>query len=98
MQMEKRSLNTYMNALTGNDFTVYPFSTKDPQDFRNLLSVYLDWVFFREITENEFDQEAHRTDVDGDKTYLNGIVYNEMKGMMDDPNIEWRHKISEKLY
>ena len=46
MQMLKRSLNTYMNAWTGSDFTMYPFSTQNAQDFRNLLSVYCDMAFF----------------------------------------------------
>lgn len=53
-KMRGRSLNTFMNAFTGNDYTVYPFSTKDPQDFRNLLKVYLEMVFFKEITEDDF--------------------------------------------
>lgn len=42
MKMLKRSLNTYMNAWTGPDFTAYPFSTQNKKDFKNLMSVYMD--------------------------------------------------------
>lgn len=45
MNMIKRSLNTFMNAWTGSDFTMYPFSTQNQQDFRNLMSVYTDMAF-----------------------------------------------------
>lgn len=45
MNMLKRSLNTFMNAWTGSDFTMYPFSTQNQQDFRNLMSVYTDMAF-----------------------------------------------------
>ena len=49
MAMIKRSLNTYMNAWTGSDFTMYPFSSQNAKDFRNLLSVYLDMSFFARL-------------------------------------------------
>lgn len=54
MQMLKRSLNTYMNAWTGSDFTMYPFSSQNAQDFRNLQSVYLDMAFFPLLNKNDF--------------------------------------------
>ena len=52
--MLKRSLNTYMNAWTGNDFTMYPFSTCNEKDFKNLLRVYLDATFNPLITYEDF--------------------------------------------
>lgn len=90
MQMLKRSLNTYMNAWTGNDFTMYPFSTVNPQDFRNLLSVYCDMAFFPSLNYYDFRQEGHRLEFqtwNDAKTPLEikGVVYNEMKGAMSDP-------------
>jgi presequence protease len=58
--MMKRSVNTYMNAMTGSDFTMYPFSTINNQDYKNLLSVYLDSVFFPLLRKDDFLQEGHR--------------------------------------
>jgi Zn-dependent M16 (insulinase) family peptidase len=54
MNMLKRSLNTYMNAWTGSDFTMYPFSTQNAKDFNNLLSVYLDMSFFPRLDYYDF--------------------------------------------
>lgn len=54
MNMLKRSLNTYMNAWTGSDFTMYPFSSQNAQDFRNLLSVYTDMAFFPNMNYEDF--------------------------------------------
>ena len=58
--MLKRSLNTFMNAMTASDHTMYPFSTCHEQDFHNLLSVYTDAVFFPKLRELDFMQEGHR--------------------------------------
>ena len=59
-KMLSRSLNSYMNAWTGADFTMYPFSTQNEADYFNLLSVYLDAVYFPLISEPDFKQEATR--------------------------------------
>jgi len=85
--MTRRSLNTYMNALTGQDFTVYPASSQVEQDFYNLLEVYLDAVFHPLLKPLSFLQEAHRLcfTVPGDMSsplQRVGVVYNEMKGAM----------------
>src|SRR5216684_7434702 len=48
--MTRRSLATFMNALTGADATTYPFSTRNPKDYRNLLDVYLDATFFPRLS------------------------------------------------
>jgi hypothetical protein len=85
--MLPRSLNTFMNAITYPAYTVYPFSTRNPRDYRNLLSVYLDAAFFPLLTPEAFKQEAHRLEFAsaGDPSSpleIKGVVYNEMKGAM----------------
>ncbi|MBF8262916.1 MAG: pitrm1 [Parachlamydiales bacterium] len=86
--MTRRSLNTYMNALTGQDFTVYPASSQVEKDFYNLLEVYIDAVFHPLLKQLSFLQEGHRLSftVPGDISsplQYQGIVYNEMKGAMN---------------
>ena len=95
--MIKRSLNTFMNAMTASDWTMYPFSTQNRKDFYNLMSVYLDAAFFPNLDELSFRQEGHRlefgetrkdqnrNDSDAPELVYKGIVYNEMKGAMSSP-------------
>lgn len=59
-KMLNRSLATSMNAHTGPDFTFYPFSTQNEQDYRNLQKIYLDAVFRPNIHELDFMQEGWR--------------------------------------
>ena len=59
-KMINRSLNNFMNAMTGTDYTMYPFSTLNEKDFQNLLSVYLDAVFRPNLRYLDFLQEAWR--------------------------------------
>lgn len=85
--MTRRSLNTFMNALTGSDFTCYPAATQIEKDFYNLLEVYLDAVFHPKLDELSFLQEGHRLEFSNpqdpsSKLQYKGIVYNEMKGAM----------------
>ena len=85
--MTRRSLNTYMNALTGQDFTCYPASSQVEKDFYNLLEVYLDAVFHPELKYLSFLQEGHRlafSEAGNPESPLQfqGVVYNEMKGAM----------------
>ena len=88
--MIRRSLNTFMNAFTSSDWTAYPFASKNRKDFDNLLSVYLDAVFFSRLDPLDFAQEGHRLEfdelenTDSDLVYK-GVVYNEMKGAMSSP-------------
>ena len=84
MKMLSRSLNSYMNAWTGSDFTMYPFSTKNSKDFSNLLSVYLDASFFPLLKYEDFLQEAWRFDKENGKLVYKGVVFNEMKGKSTD--------------
>ncbi len=88
--MRRRSLNTYMNAMTGPDFTCYPAASQVPKDFYQLLEVYLDAVFHPLIKELSFHQEGHRLEfaIPDDPTsplLFKGVVYNEMKGSLSNP-------------
>jgi len=80
--MARRSLNTFMNAMTGADFTCYPAASQVEKDFYNLLEVYLDAVFYPELKEMSFLQEGHRLELDPNLVYK-GVVYNEMKGALN---------------
>jgi presequence protease len=94
--MTRRSLNTFMNALTGQDFTCYPASSQVEKDFYNLLEVYLDAVFHPELKELSFLQEGHRLEFAEPKNpksslQFQGVVYNEMKGSMSSSDSRlWR--------
>lgn len=84
MKMLNRSLAS-MNAMTGPDFTLYPFSTPNPKDYYNLLQVYLDAVFRPLLREVDFFQEGWRLDVDSQNNLgIKGVVFNEMKGVFAD--------------
>ena len=101
--MLKRSLSTFMNALTADDWTLYPFSTQNPTDFYNLMGVYLDATFFPLLREQDFRQEGHRlefSEADDPSTPLTvkGVVYNEMKGHMSDPHSLLGSRMNEVLY
>lgn len=89
--MTRRSLNTYMNALTGQDFTVYPASSQVEKDFYNLFEVYLDAVFHPQLKHLSFLQEGHRLCFStqgqlNSPLQIQGVVYNEMKGAMSSPD------------
>lgn len=94
--MTRRSLNTFMNAMTGADFTCYPAASQVEKDFYNLLEVYLDAVFFPELKEMSFLQEGHRFEFDPDLMYK-GVVYNEMKGSLSSPETRLWHEVSKYL-
>ena len=100
--MTRRSLSTFMNAMTYPDITAYPFATLNDKDFGNLLSVYLDAAFFPKIDELDFMQEGHRfeliTDGEEEKLALKGVVYNEMKGAMSSVPRQLWHGVSKSLY
>lgn len=88
--MLRRSLNTFMNAMTSSDWTAYPFASRNRKDFQNLLEVYLDAAFFPKLDELDFLQEGHRVEFEekeGGETELvyKGVVFNEMKGAMSSP-------------
>lgn len=95
--MIRRSLNTFMNAFTSSDWTAYPFASKNKKDFKNLLDVYLDAVFFSRLDQLDFMQEGHRLEFeemqnpDSDLTFK-GVVFNEMKGAMSSTSsVLWQN-------
>jgi Zn-dependent M16 (insulinase) family peptidase len=97
--MIKRSLNSYMNAWTGPDFTAYPFSTKNKKDFQNLLRVYLDACFKPSLDQKDFMQEGWRWEVNPDDTLaINGVVFNEMKGAFESQNSFMFEQVFKNLF
>lgn len=90
VELMKASLNTFLNAMTFPDKTIYPVSSCNDKDFRNLVDVYMDAVLYPNIyvKENIFKQEGWHYEldsVDGELT-INGVVYNEMKGAFSAPD------------
>ncbi|XP_061879083.1 presequence protease, mitochondrial isoform X1 [Entelurus aequoreus] len=102
-KMLNRSLSTFMNAFTASDYTMYPFSTQNEKDFQNLLSVYLDAVFFPCLREQDFWQEGWRlenenpTDASSPLVFK-GVVFNEMKGVFSDNESVYGQHLQNKLY
>ncbi len=101
--MIKRSLNTFMNALTSSDWTLYPFSSQNEKDFYNLMDVYLDAAFFPLLRERDFRQEGHRLEFSdpadpSSALTFKGVVYNEMKGAMADPSSLIYRRMAKALY
>ncbi|MFL1466252.1 insulinase family protein [Marinobacter sp. HN1S83] len=101
--MIRRSLNTFMNAFTSSDWTAYPFASMNRKDFDNLLSVYLDSVFFSKLDPLDFAQEGHRLEFDkpddpGTDLVYRGVVYNEMKGAMSAPTSQLWQNLSSHLF
>ncbi len=102
--MLKRSLNTFMNAMTSADWTCYPMATQNEQDYHNLMAVYCDSVFFPNLNELDFMQEGHRlewenmTDHTHSDLVMKGVVYNEMKGNMSDPNDIFAYNLQKHLF
>lgn len=101
--MNRRSLNTFLNALTGADFTCYPAASQVPQDFYNLLEVYLDAVFHPILDERSFLQEGHRLEFSHPSDphtplEFKGIVYNEMKGALSSASARLSEAINETLF
>lgn len=101
-KMLNRSLSTFMNAMTGSDFTIYPFSTQHPVDFRNLMSVYMDAVFRPNLSELDFLQEGWRLEHKNiqDKSssiVFKGVVFNEMKGVFADSQRLFMQKLQNGL-
>ena len=102
VELVKGSLNTFLNAMTYPDKTVYPVASCNDTDFQNLMDVYMDAVFYPNIYEHEeiFRQEGwhyEMEDKDSPLT-LNGVVYNEMKGAFSSPEDVLSREILNSLY
>ncbi|MGL4363465.1 MAG: insulinase family protein [Cellulosilyticaceae bacterium] len=102
IELSKGSLNTYLNAMTYADKTMYPISSQNDADFRNLMNVYLDAVFFPNIYENPMTlmQEGWRYHIENEDQPLEykGVVYNEMKGAFSSAEEIAFRKIKEELF
>lgn len=104
-KMMPRSLNNFMNAMTYPDHTVYPYATTNPQDFKNLMSVYLDATLHPLLRKHDFAQEGWRVGPQDPKAasstenplVFKGVVYNEMKGVMSNADnlfrTRWQNNI-----
>ncbi|TVY38612.1 Mitochondrial presequence protease [Lachnellula occidentalis] len=111
-KMLPRTLSNFMNAFTASDHTFYPFATTNEQDFKNLMSVYLDATLHPLLKESDFTQEGWRIGpqnpkaaVEGDvakpedsQLVFKGVVYNEMKGQMSDAGYLYYIKFQDHIF
>lgn len=102
-KMLNRSLSNFMNAMTGHDYTYYPFATTNAKDFENLMDVYLSSVFEPLLTHESFMQEGWRlenSDLSDPKSPIifKGVVYNEMKGQYSNSAYYYWIKFQEAIY
>lgn len=102
MLLAKGSLNTFLNAMTYPDKTVYPVASCNDHDFKNLMSVYLDAVFHPNIYKYKeiFMQEGWHYELESreDELKINGIVYNEMKGVLSSPDSSLFDELCKVMY
>lgn len=102
MELAKGSLNTFLNAMTYPEKTVYPVASYNEQDFKNLMDVYLDAVFHPDITKYKeiFMQEGWHYELESEDAPLkiNGVVYNEMKGAYSSPDEILQTAIAQALF
>ncbi len=87
VELMKGSLQTFLNAMTFPDKTMYPIASRNQKDFFNLMSVYLDAVFYPNITKETFMQEGWHYELEdvGSEMVYKGVVFNEMKGVFSSP-------------
>jgi presequence protease len=104
-KMMPRSLANYMNAFTSADFTSYPFSTTNKQDYRNLSSVYLDSTLRPLLKKSDFLQEGWRLGPEDPRAaasrgdiLFKGVVYNEMKGQMSDASYLYYVRFRDEIF
>lgn len=102
VELAKGSLNTFLNAMTYPDKTIYPIASCNEQDFHNLMHVYLDAVFYPNIYKKEeiFKQEGWHYELESEEeeVKLNGVVYNEMKGAFSSPEQQLFRTIQNALF
>lgn len=104
--MLPRTLSNFMNAFTASDHTFYPFATTNSQDFKNLMSVYLDSALHPLLKQSDFTQEGWRIgpenplaeDKEGKKLVFKGVVYNEMKGQMSDAGYLYYIRFQDHIF
>ena len=102
IELAKGSLNTFLNAITYPDKTIYPVASCNEQDFQNLMHVYMDAVFYPNIYKKEeiFKQEGWHYELESEEAELkiNGVVYNEMKGAFSSPEQQLFRTIQNALF
>ena len=101
VELLKSSMNTFLNAMTFPDMTMYPVSSRNPRDLLNLAGVYLDAVFAPLVIQDpkRFRQEGWHIDRNEDGApVFKGVVYNEMKGAMSDVDNIIDHQIARQLF
>jgi hypothetical protein len=102
VELVKGSLNTFLNAMTYPDKTVYPVASCNDKDFKNLMDVYMDAVFHPNITRYReiFEQEGWHYELESEDAPLtiNGVVYNEMKGAYSSPEEVLQNQIFKSLF
>jgi len=102
VELVKGSLNTFLNAMTFPDKTMYPVASRNRKDFFNLMDVYLDAVFHPNIysVPQIFMQEGWHYEIEDTKGRIayRGVVYNEMKGVFSTPEAVLFRKIPESLF
>ena len=102
VDLVKGSLNTFLNAMTYPDKTVYPVASRNAKDFHNLMDVYLDAVFYPLIYENKYTlrQEGWHYNLESPESELsyNGVVYNEMKGVYSSPDAFLENEAMKALF
>ncbi len=102
VELAKGSLNTFLNAMTFTDKTIYPVASQNHKDFFNLMEVYLDAVFYPNIynTKEILMQEGWHYELENkeDELIYKGVVYNEMKGAFSSPEGILMRKIQETLF
>lgn len=100
VELMKGSLQTFLNAMTFPDKTMYPVASRNEKDFFNLMHVYLDAVYFPRITEETFMQEGWHYELeekDADLEYK-GVVFNEMKGVFSSPESILDRHLAHSLF
>lgn len=100
VELMKGSLQTFLNAMTFPDKTMYPVASRNHKDFFNLMTVYLDAVYHPRITRETFKQEGWHYELDkpeGDITFK-GVVYNEMKGVFSNPESVLDRHLAHSLF
>lgn len=99
-ELLRSSMNTFLNAMTYPDKTLYPVSSRNEKDFLNLTSVYLDAVFAPLLRKNPniFYQEGWHTESEGGKLSYKGVVLNEMKGAMSSVDSRIEHGMESLLF
>ncbi|MBQ7715220.1 MAG: insulinase family protein [Clostridia bacterium] len=100
VELMKSSMNTFLNAMTFPDKTMYPVSSRNTRDFLNLTEVYLDAVFAPAILTNKniFLQEGRRLEIADGEPLFNGVVLNEMRGVMSEPDRKLDEMIGALLF